>query len=87
MGTAVLEQATAVRQRCLATRWENSFVAAWTSTKNNASKRYTRIEKIMTMWSKDDGKVDDLVPCFFSSAQKVMQDGEPTPSSAGNSRC
>jgi hypothetical protein len=78
----VAEDATKSTQvclsRCIASKWEISFVQTWKQTLRNHSRRYSRIVKINEWFASVQGDVDFVVPAFWAEAAKIIEGGAPT---------
>jgi hypothetical protein len=73
---AQVKEAASVRQRCLASKFEVKFIAAFKSTMGakTAGKRYTRLTSLNNTWTADEGNVDNLHPAIWAEHSKVIEE-------------
>jgi hypothetical protein len=73
---AQIKEAESVRLRCVASKFEVKFIAAYRSTlgAKAAQQRYSRLNGLNTTWTNEGGSVDMVHPSIWAEHEKVIKE-------------
>jgi len=78
--TAATAKALETYQRCVATRFERHFVAAWKSTVRNFSRQHSRITNVNDwLTSQEQADTSKILSVFWEEHQRILGEGDKGP--------